>query len=323
MTNNNSEALGASALYNRAEITNEDVRGMMGRWLVPTSHVTPDPATGVRERTELNENFLRSIREGGILQPLLVRVNPEWSDVEAERCMRRGDTPFLVVDGRHRLKAARDLELKVVPVVSLGMVSDDEALLNALLANLHRKPLEDKEIYEQVARLLREGVPPEQFQHYLGISPKQMRRWLTSFQQTFERGTPKVVGAMMSGSVSVPTARAVAGFKESDQDKVLGEVEGKPQKEAAKLLRDKREERGTSSPQTEEDEVDPSYSFKWPPTAAAVTEMKKRAEALHRKIVLERRHRPKERELRIISTVYYFLVQGFCSIDEITRWGKK
>lgn len=73
------------------------------------------------------EDIKASIKEKGILQPLLVR--------------RKGDDRFEVIAGERRLRAARDLALPTVPVVIKENVSDSEAMVLALVENIQRQDL--------------------------------------------------------------------------------------------------------------------------------------------------------------------------------------
>ncbi len=72
------------------------------------------------------EDIKASIKEKGILQPLLVRPKGER---------------FEVIAGERRLRAARDLALPTVPVVIKENVSDSEAMVLALVENIQRQDL--------------------------------------------------------------------------------------------------------------------------------------------------------------------------------------
>jgi ParB family chromosome partitioning protein len=79
--------------------------------------------------TEALEDLVRSIRERGVLQPLLVRQTAA------------GEQPaYEVIAGERRLRAAQVAELTEVPVILMD-VSDGEALELALIENLQREDL--------------------------------------------------------------------------------------------------------------------------------------------------------------------------------------
>lgn len=77
------------------------------------------------------EELVKSIKEKGILQPILVR--------------ERGVGLYECVAGERRLRAAKKAGLKEIPVI-VKTLSDEEALIIALIENLQRKnlnPLEE------------------------------------------------------------------------------------------------------------------------------------------------------------------------------------
>ena len=81
------------------------------------------------------QELKKSISDQGILQPILVR--------------RKGDQ-VEVVAGERRLRAARDLGLKEVPVIEHEL-NDQETLVIALIENLQREdldPIEEAEAYQ-------------------------------------------------------------------------------------------------------------------------------------------------------------------------------
>ena len=83
------------------------------------------------------ENLKASIKERGVLQPILVRP--------------KGDS-FEVVAGERRLRAARSLNLSEVPVI-VKSVTDQEALVLALVENIQREelnPIEEAEAYKKL-----------------------------------------------------------------------------------------------------------------------------------------------------------------------------
>lgn len=102
---------------------------------------------------ELLEELVRSIRDRGVLQPLLVRKVQDG---------------YELIAGERRLRAAQEAGLKEVPVVVMD-VSDREALELALVENLQR---EDLNVLEEAAgyRLLCEkfGLTQEQVAERVG-----------------------------------------------------------------------------------------------------------------------------------------------------------
>ena len=107
---------------------------------VPLSEVVPSPLQPRKEfaREQLGE-LMDSIREHGIIQPLIVR-------------MRGGK--YELIAGERRSRAARELGLKEVPVI-VREASDKDVLEMALIENLQREglnPIEEAEAYQRLSK---------------------------------------------------------------------------------------------------------------------------------------------------------------------------
>ena len=89
------------------------------------------------------EALAQSIREKGILQPLLVRP------------LAGGEADFELVAGERRWRAAQRLGLHEVPVI-VRPIADSEALEIALVENLQRENLSPLEEAEAYSRLMEE-----------------------------------------------------------------------------------------------------------------------------------------------------------------------
>jgi ParB family chromosome partitioning protein len=85
------------------------------------------------------EQLVQSVKEHGILEPLLVRP------------LAKGN--YELVAGERRYRAAREAGLLAVPVV-VRELSDEEALALALIENLHREDLNPVEETEAILQLL-------------------------------------------------------------------------------------------------------------------------------------------------------------------------
>ena len=112
--------------------------------LLAISSLEPDPD---QPRTEIGEldDLVDSIRERGVLEPILVRPNPD-----SERSAR-----YRIIAGERRYRASLEAGLVEVPVIELE-VDAQEALEIALIENLQRKdltPFEEADGY----RALQEG----------------------------------------------------------------------------------------------------------------------------------------------------------------------
>ncbi len=84
--------------------------------------------------------LIQSIKEKGVLQPILVRQK---------------DQGYEIIAGERRLRAARALKLEKVPVI-IKNVNDQEALVLALVENIQREELNPIEEAQAFSRLINE-----------------------------------------------------------------------------------------------------------------------------------------------------------------------
>jgi ParB family chromosome partitioning protein len=114
---------------------------------VPIETIRPSP---FQPRHHFGEEELEglalSIREKGIVQPLLVRP--------VEDALSGSEANFELIAGERRWRAAQRVGLHAVPVV-IRSLGDSEALEIALVENLQREdlsPLEEAEAYSRLTR---------------------------------------------------------------------------------------------------------------------------------------------------------------------------
>ena len=116
-----------------------DADGQGGVTLVPVSQIHKSPWQPRRhfDPDALND-LVSSVRDRGVLQPLLVR---------------KVEDGYQLVAGERRFRAAQEAELKDVPVILMD-VSDKEAVEITLIENLQREdlnPIEEAEGYQSLA----------------------------------------------------------------------------------------------------------------------------------------------------------------------------
>jgi ParB family transcriptional regulator, chromosome partitioning protein len=145
---------GLSALIPGAPEAGEAPSGLME---VPVNAVAPNPK---QPRTRFDDETIAalaaSIREVGILQPLVVR--------------RAGDGRYELIAGERRLRAAKAAGLASVPIV-LRDSEDSELLREALIENIHREDLNPIEQAEAFKALLGElGLKQEELADRVGVS---------------------------------------------------------------------------------------------------------------------------------------------------------
>ncbi|TMK36771.1 MAG: ParB/RepB/Spo0J family partition protein [Actinobacteria bacterium] len=145
---------GLSALIPGAPEAGEAAVGLME---VPVNAVAPNPK---QPRTRFDDatiaTLAASIREVGILQPLVVR--------------RAGDGRYELIAGERRLRAAKAAGLASVPIV-LRDSEDADLLREALIENIHREDLNPIEQAEAFKALLGElGLKQEELADRVGVS---------------------------------------------------------------------------------------------------------------------------------------------------------
>lgn len=103
---------------------------------LPTDLLTPFPNQPFElYGGERKANMLESIREYGILNPILVR---EFDTGE-----------YQILSGHNRWTCARELGFAEVPVIILRDISDDEALMLVLDSNIQQRGISDMPISQQ------------------------------------------------------------------------------------------------------------------------------------------------------------------------------
>ena len=111
---------------------------------VPLEHLHPNPNQPRRRfEEETLEQLTRSIRENGLLQPILVRPHPKHAG------------EFEIVAGERRWRAAQRAQLHEAPV-TIRDLSDVKSLEIALLENIQREDLNPVEEAEGFHRLMEE-----------------------------------------------------------------------------------------------------------------------------------------------------------------------
>ncbi|MGI6187311.1 MAG: ParB/RepB/Spo0J family partition protein, partial [Brevibacillus sp.] len=151
------------------------------------------------------EELAQSIKEHGIIQPLIVRKSIKG---------------YELVAGERRLRAAKSVGLKKVPAV-VKAYSDQQLMEIALIENLQREdlnPLEEAEAYEKL--IAHHSYTQEQLAQKIGKSRPHVANMLRLLQ------LPKKIREMVSASeLSMGHARALLSVeKETVQLQLANDV---------------------------------------------------------------------------------------------------
>jgi ParB family transcriptional regulator, chromosome partitioning protein len=160
---------------------------------IAINQIDPNP---YQPRNTFDEESLAgltaSIRELGVLQPILVRqVN---------------DDRYAIIAGERRWRAAKRAGLQFIPVI-VRQVNDELTLQHALVENLHRddlNPLEEAAAYQQLVEDF--DLTQEEVAHKVGKSRSAVANLLRLFQLP-----PQVQRLVAEGRVSAGHAKALLG----------------------------------------------------------------------------------------------------------------
>jgi len=170
---------------------------------VPVSSVDPNPN---QPRTHFDEELLASlaasIRELGVLQPILVRP------AEGDR--------YQLIAGERRWRAAKRVGLQTIPAL-IRTVADQASLEQALVENLHRQdlnPLEEAGAYQQLIEDF--GLTHDEVANRVGRSRAAVSNTLRLFQLP-----PAIQRLLVDAAISAGHARALLGTPDRSFQELL------------------------------------------------------------------------------------------------------
>ncbi|HEX2025078.1 MAG TPA: ParB/RepB/Spo0J family partition protein [Actinomycetota bacterium] len=170
---------------------------------VPVQGVAPNPRQPRQTFEEESlEALARSIREVGVLQPIVVR---------------RLNGGYELVAGERRLRAARLAGLATVPAI-IRTTDDTESLREALIENIHRQDLSALEQAAAFQELQDElGVTQEELAERLGHSRSHVANTIRLLNLPSE-----VQRLLAEGSLTAGHARALLSLEDAEAQMALG-----------------------------------------------------------------------------------------------------
>jgi ParB family chromosome partitioning protein len=165
---------------------------------IPLDAIRPNPR---QPRTVFDEDdmgeLVHSIREIGVLQPVVVRPLPDGSDDDPQ-------VRFELIMGERRWRASRAAGKETVPAI-VKDTEDDDLLRDALLENLHRSQLNALEEAAAYQQLLDDfGCTQEELASRIGRSRPQVSNTLRLL-----RLPPLVARRVAANVLSAGHARAL------------------------------------------------------------------------------------------------------------------
>jgi ParB family transcriptional regulator, chromosome partitioning protein len=169
---------------------------------LPLDQITPSPLQPRQEfRSEHLHELVDSIRERGIIQPLI---------------LRRVEDKYEIIAGERRWRAARELRLTEVPAI-IRKASDREVLELALVENLQREDLNPIEEAGAYTRLHRDfGLTQDEISKRVGKSRASIANAMRLLDLE-----PDAQALLKQGRISVGHAKVLLSLKSHEEQRLL------------------------------------------------------------------------------------------------------
>lgn len=199
---------------------------------LPLAQITPSPLQPRTEfRTEHLTELVESIREQGIIQPLIVRKVGE---------------KYELIAGERRWRAATELKLTEAPVI-VRKATDREVLELALIENLQREdlnPIEEAAAYERLHRDF--AMTQEDISKRVGKSRASVANAMRLLDLPAD-----IQSLLKQGRLSVGHAKVLLSLKSHEEQQLLADMiirQGASVRIAEKLAAQQLAKTGKSSP---------------------------------------------------------------------------
>jgi ParB family transcriptional regulator, chromosome partitioning protein len=177
-----------------------------GLAMIPIDQISPNPFQPRKTFNEASiEDLARSVREHGIVQPLVVT--------------RITDNKFRLIAGERRFRAAQKAGLVEVPVVVKETMTDSDVLQVALIENIQREdlnPIEEAYAYHQLHEEF--GLTQEEISKRVGKERSTVANCLRLLK--LPDSVKKLVA---SGQLSMGHARAILAVDSAKKQEQLAE----------------------------------------------------------------------------------------------------
>jgi len=169
-----------------------------------SEQIKPNPFQPREDFDQQNiEELAQSIKEKGVIQPLLVR--------------RKGDN-YELIAGERRLRAAKSMGLKEIPVI-VRDVSDQDSLELALIENIQREelnPIEEAHAYQHLMEKFQ--VTQEKISEVLGKSRVSITNTLRLLKLPHE-----IQSEMKKGRISFAHGRALLEIEDLNYQRKIAQ----------------------------------------------------------------------------------------------------
>lgn len=153
------------------------------------------------------DELKRSIKENGVIQPILVRPSQ--------------DGRYQVVAGERRLRACIDVGIKMIPAFVKEITSDEEMLEIALIENVQREQLNPIDLAKGYQQLIDEcGLTQEEVAKKIGKDRTTVSNIIRLLKLP-----PKIQQSLQQGDIKEGHARALLGIEDTAiQEKIWKKV---------------------------------------------------------------------------------------------------
>jgi ParB family chromosome partitioning protein len=173
---------------------------------VPIEQISPNPYQPRRTFNDASiEELSRSVREHGIIQPLVVT--------------RTGDNKYRLIAGERRFRAAQKAGLSIVPVVIKETMTDSDTLQVALIENIQREDLntiEEAYAYHQLHEEF--GLTQEEISKRVGKERSTVANFLRLLKLP-----DSVKKLLAAGQLTMGHARAILAVDSARKQEQLAE----------------------------------------------------------------------------------------------------
>ena len=183
-----------------------DAGSVSGMLEVRIDQISPNPYQPRKTFNDASiEELARSVREHGIIQPLVVT--------------RTGDNKYRLIAGERRFRAAQKAGLAKVPVVVKETMADTDVLQVALIENIQREdlnPIEEAYAYHQLHEEF--GLTQEEISKRVGKERSTVANFVRLLK--LPDGVKKLLAA---GQLSMGHARAILAVDSAKKQEQLAE----------------------------------------------------------------------------------------------------
>lgn len=175
---------------------------------IAINDIIPNPyQPRIHFHQEKLEELAHSIKENGLIQPLIVR--------------KSAIVGYELLAGERRLRASQLAGLTHVPVV-VKELSDEELLYQAIIENLQRSDLSPIEEANSYQRLIEKGLTHDEIAQIMGKS----RPYITNMLRLLQLSAP-LIQAVEEGVLSQGHARLLIPYSDEEQKEWLKTIVAK------------------------------------------------------------------------------------------------